>query len=219
MTESAKNYFQQIIDEIPQLAVVGELQKLNDLFFIMYGELKSHSADLGAERSEFVAEAIFEQYKAQYEIIQHRTEIKRIREHATHKERKNAFMPAWYKKHWFSRKATVPNAAQRTIEEEVGLEAQRYFAERDRWLTKMTDAFEEEFYPKNDGKVMTGGKPVEEPPEPAKDVAVEQEDDPLLKGGQERLTDGSGAAENADGENDDGDNGGNDNGEGSPEGD
>lgn len=113
---------------------IDELNKLNEQFYKLFGRLYENRKLLtNAKALEFFGAKLFEQYKAEYELLKVKFETDELPELHRAYTKHGILVPR--KRFVFFR-----NRSQKLIEGEVFNELEKYFIEREAQLKKQTEA-------------------------------------------------------------------------------
>lgn len=115
---------------------IEELKKLNEKFYELFGRLHENHQLLNSVKAyEFLGAKIFEQYKAEYELLRIRFESEEKPELYREQVKRNILVPR-------NRFIFFRNRARKLIYREVMLQLDKYFREREEVLERQTKALE-----------------------------------------------------------------------------
>ena len=121
--------------------MIKELGELNEKFYELYGRLYENGELLTVKQSEYMAEKLLAQYKAEYERLQLKADIGEMKELYETKQRRGELIPRRWRWFLFWRRT---NKAANTIDREIQAEITRYFNEREKALARLEEALERE---------------------------------------------------------------------------
>ena len=117
--------------------MLESLERLNERIYELYGRLYENSELLTKKQSDYIADRLFEQYKAEYALLEQNTEPARAEAH--YRAWQSSFRltpkaPGWFKRVFLRRRK---NRVALLFEQEVETAVERGFAMREVALEKV----------------------------------------------------------------------------------
>lgn len=122
---------------------LDELKVLNEKFYEMFGRLFRNRKLLDNEKTvKYFGEKLFEQYKAEYEALRYKHELKEMPELERVKQRHYELVPRAWRPWYFLFLVRRRNRALKNIDREIYIELEQYFRKKEAALERLEVALD-----------------------------------------------------------------------------
>ncbi len=122
---------------------LNELRELNEKFYDMFGRLFRNRKLLDSEKTfKYFGERLFEQYKAEYEALRYKYELKELPEIEKIKQLHRELVPRESRPWYFLFLFRNRNRALKNIEREALIEIEQIFRRKEAALERLEEALE-----------------------------------------------------------------------------
>ncbi len=122
---------------------LDELKALNEKFYEMFGRLFRNRKLLDNEKTvKYFGEKLFEQYKAEYEALKYKHELKELPELEKVKQRHYEFVPRTWRPWYFLFLFRRRNRALKNIDREIYCEIETHFRKKEAALERLETALD-----------------------------------------------------------------------------